>query len=301
MESSVTVACSKPLLVASFLFLHVCSATSSARHGMLLWFQEVDHRQRFYFRRSPADELQRTRLALPRDSELEDLLQECGIEVLRGRSRDHSELAIHGLLLLEFGGPFRGPLTSWSWEARLLRRYLLSPLDCFDLRIAALRYLEEPIIVTSTCTNMFVVKAGRGGRNVHSWAFIPVLNEDVLELPLQGGGTVGELMSALAPESDPQEVLQRMPCLRVIDAIAQLARQGRWSHLVGCVRWHALTSILPEIAEVPSTGPWHEPHHSLESCQMTAARMDALAYRLRAWAPLILAGVNGDEDEQALL
>ena len=262
-----------------------------------MWYKEVDHRQRFYFRKVPTDSVVRSRLFLPRDDRVSGLLQNHRVgERIRHsdhQSRRHATRLISGLLELSVGEHWKG-LCAWDWQVRFLWQYFLKPLDSFALRIVDHVQLEDPLDYTSCMNDRGQISGdiGDGGRLRHAWAFLPLMPDSVHSCRLVDGRTVGDFLASKGAN------LEWLPCLQVVDVIAHLIRQHKWSWLIGLERWHALS---PYIEFSIRCEPLHQGPDDLEVCQITPQRMEELAYHLRSWAPCILASPNGDDERQGLL
>ena len=284
------------MLHPPFGFLQSWSVVATVWSVMLVWYQEVGHSQRFYTWSTGAPV--RTHLRWQSDDRVERLLRESGFISRLGGDQQ----LISGLLHFEVGDAWEGVLSTWNWQAKYVWDYFLRPLDSVALLVVDAVKLEVPLDVAS-CSGQDgnVAPVHRPGRARQAWAFCPLLPEEVGSCRLIGGQTVGDWVRGKGYDvgDDSAEGFERIPCMRIVDALAHLIRHGRWQWLIGLTRWHALAPFIGH--HLCPMGPAHEGPDDIAGCQLTPERMEDLASRLRSWAPIILASPAGDDERQALV
>ena len=279
---------------------------------MLIWLCAVDHRRRLSYRqRGGGGEARaiRHRLYLPHSERLDQLLVSQGLARPCRTSTDVTiKFSVVGLAHISAAIKWHGPLTVWSWQAKLQWEYFLRPADGVALRVESCAFLQEPYEVLSRrCEVSDQIRYMRTGGDHQHWVFLPVLPDDFIygEVVFQSGQTVREFAMEANCWSD-EEDLSCVPCLCVASEIVQLLQRGLWAWLMVLERWFAQLPFPFQFAQPrqhcgsDQQGLHLDAAPDLHRSALTAQRFEDLAARLRSWAPIILASPNGDDELHAL-
>ena len=92
------------------------------------------------------------------------------------------------------------------------------------------------------------------------------------------------------------------PAITLPVPIAQLVVKGRWSHLLGLLRWKPLASACPQhwFAQQRDAVCQHDPPAKLEDLELSSEKMEELAEQIRSWAPSVLNSPAGPDERMEL-
>ena len=122
----------------------------------------------------------------------------------------------------------------------------------------------------------------------HAHVFVPVFPDNFVDMELTDGRSVRQYLNNTGFELD-----EWSPCIRVVDVLADLLKNGLWQWLVGLMRWAPLMAWMPD--EWPHKPPEHEGEADLSQFRMTPQRLKLLAHQVSSWAPSVLAAPNGED------
>lgn len=211
-----------------------------------LWLCSVPH---LYQRQGFGEK--RLRLRLPAAPWFERVISENAIECSGTRPRDCITHPFHltGLVMLEIGEPYDGPLSAWSRECFLQHEYYLRPLDAFSLRVSAAFKLADAVPVFD--------KIGSRGRVArvqpsdglfHPCAFDVSAAGELVGHEVQRTASTGQpaqqcVSSVLAQWGQREEDFM---AVMLVEPLAHLIMLGAWADIVFLARWPGCLHLVED-------------------------------------------------------
>ena len=230
---------------------------------------------------------ERVRLILPLPAWLRDRLQRNEIAFdATGEREARDYLAVTGLLRVQEGVLWDGPLTKFGPEGSLLHEYFLRPSDAFSLNIVQAFKLVEP-------RKIFCAQSRLGV----PWDITTLLlgSQQCLQfMPLSGSTRTCSFADICGSVGCSLEgVASRIFAWPLVEPISKLALNGQWIELVGMGRWKA---VVPELSEDLRNSLQDAGHEALSvPDNLDPERLWYISDQLKDWAAMLLSN-PGDQD-----
>ena len=236
---------------------------------------------------------QRVRLSLPLTPWLQDRLERHEIAFDRDATdvrHSRSCLTITGLVRVQEGVCWDGPLTQLTPEGALLHEYFVRPSDAFTLNIIQAFKLVEPVKIFCAQSRLGV-----------PWDITRLLlgsKPHPQFMPLSGSTTACSFRDIeRSVGGSLKGSASKIFAWPLVEPISNLALKGQWSELVGMGRWKDVVSALTFDFRTSLQDAGHEAFSTTD--RLLPERLLYIADQLRDWAGMILS-THGDEDASEL-